>query len=87
MTRQHDPEDQTPQDFGHGEQTSGPPSRKVPKGHPKGLWVLFIIEMWERFAYYGMRALLVLYLIEKRVSAGRRTMRVSSTDGTPGWST
>ena len=31
--------------------------------HPAGLWVLFITEMWERFSYYGMRALLVLYLI------------------------
>ncbi len=31
-------------------------------GHPRGLWWLFTIEMWERFAYYGMRALLVLYL-------------------------
>ncbi len=31
--------------------------------HPSGLWVLFITEMWERFSYYGMRALLVLYLI------------------------
>ena len=31
--------------------------------HPQGLWVLFIAEMWERFSYYGMRALLVLYLI------------------------
>ena len=30
---------------------------------PQGLWVLFITEMWERFSYYGMRALLVLYLI------------------------
>ena len=33
--------------------------------HPKGLWVLFVTEMWERFSYYGMRALLVLYLISK----------------------
>lgn len=32
-------------------------------GHPAGLWVLFTTEMWERFCYYGMRALLVLYLI------------------------
>lgn len=31
-------------------------------GHPKGLFVLFFTEMWERFSYYGMRALLVLYL-------------------------
>ncbi|MFW6093927.1 MAG: peptide MFS transporter [Pseudomonadota bacterium] len=30
---------------------------------PRGLWVLFLTEMWERFSYYGMRALLVLYLI------------------------
>ena len=30
--------------------------------HPRGLWVLFITEMWERFSYYGMRALLVLFL-------------------------
>lgn len=30
---------------------------------PKGLWALFITEMWERFSYYGMRGLLVLYLI------------------------
>jgi POT family proton-dependent oligopeptide transporter len=32
-------------------------------GHPPGLFVLFLVEMWERFSYYGMRALLVLYLI------------------------
>ena len=30
--------------------------------HPKGLYILFFAEMWERFSYYGMRALLVLYL-------------------------
>ncbi|WP_225412120.1 peptide MFS transporter [Stigmatella hybrida] len=35
----------------------------APKGHPKGLYVLFATEMWERFSYYGMRALLVLYLL------------------------
>jgi len=33
------------------------------KGHPKGLYVLFATEAWERFSYYGMRALLVLYLV------------------------
>lgn len=31
-------------------------------GHPRGLFVLFFAEMWERFSYYGMRALLILYL-------------------------
>ncbi len=32
-------------------------------GHPRGLGLLFMAEMWERFSYYGMRALLVLYLV------------------------
>ncbi len=31
-------------------------------GHPRGLFLLFLVEMWERFSYYGMRGLLVLYL-------------------------
>ena len=34
------------------------------KGHPKGLFYLFFAEMWERFSFYGMRALLTLYLIK-----------------------
>jgi len=34
----------------------------VQKGHPKGLYLLFMTEMWERFSYYGMRAVLVLYM-------------------------
>ena len=37
-------------------------SNNLPR-HPKGLQVLFFTEMWERFSYYGMRALLVLYLV------------------------
>lgn len=32
-------------------------------GHPRGLFLLFATEMWERFSYYGMRALLVLYVV------------------------
>ena len=32
-------------------------------GHPRGLSTLFFTEMWERFSYYGMRALLVLYMV------------------------
>ena len=31
-------------------------------GHPKGLYILFFTEMWERFSYYGMRAILILFL-------------------------
>ena len=34
-------------------------------GHPKGLYLLFFVEMWERFSFYGMRALIVLYMIQE----------------------
>ena len=33
-------------------------------GHPKGLAYLFFAELWERFSFYGMRALLTLYMVE-----------------------
>ena len=34
------------------------------QNHPKGLYLLFFVEMWERFSFYGMRALIVLYMIQ-----------------------
>lgn len=51
--------------------STSPPPTKPPVvtpggelwGHPKGLFLLFMVEMWERFSYYGMRGLLVLYLV------------------------
>ncbi|MGR3763603.1 peptide MFS transporter [Rossellomorea sp. NS-SX7] len=44
----------------------------LPQGrkHPKGLYLLFFTELWERYSYYGMRALLVLYLTTAFVSGG-----------------
>ncbi|MFN3668927.1 MAG: peptide MFS transporter [Brevundimonas sp.] len=45
-----------------GALTAGP--RKTFLGHPRGLVVLFFTEMWERFSFYGMRAMLTLYLIQ-----------------------
>ncbi|TMO64219.1 peptide MFS transporter [Pseudoalteromonas aurantia] len=39
-------------------------------GHPKGLFLLFGTEMWERFGYYGMRAILVLYLVAMTKDGG-----------------
>ena len=39
-------------------------------GHPSGLFVLFFTEMWERFSYYGMRALLVLFLTSSLMDEG-----------------
>ncbi len=46
------------------------PSEKTWFGHPRGLTVLFGTEMWERFSYYGMRALLVLYLTKYLLLTG-----------------
>ena len=65
-------------------------------GHPRGLFLLFLVEMWERFSYYGMRGLLVLYLVQSAApapdatgfvnpaAAGRAATRACSTVGTPG---
>jgi POT family proton-dependent oligopeptide transporter len=39
-------------------------------GHPRGLATLFFTEMWERFSYYGMRALLVLFMVEQIEAGG-----------------
>src|SRR5471032_1744611 len=45
-------------------ESKGPPSQDQRFfGHPRGLATLFFTEMWERFTYYGMRALLVLFLV------------------------
>jgi POT family proton-dependent oligopeptide transporter len=46
-------------------------------GHPTGLYVLFFTEMWERFSYYGMRAILLLFLIDN-VRGG---MGLNETEG------
>jgi dipeptide/tripeptide permease len=44
--------------------TSPAPEQRTFLGHPLGLYVLFFTEMWERFSYYGMRSLLVLYMLD-----------------------
>ncbi len=49
-------------------------------GHPKGLYVLFATEMWERFSYYGMRALLVLYLTAQIINGGFELDRTSALE-------
>jgi proton-dependent oligopeptide transporter, POT family len=50
-------------------------------GHPVGLFVLFFTEMWERFSYYGMRALLVLYMTRHLLVDPQRAGRVFGYDG------
>ncbi|MGN2391678.1 peptide MFS transporter [Pelomicrobium sp. G1] len=46
------------------------PSGAAPARHPPGLALLFVTEMWERFSYYGMRAILVLFLIAAPEAGG-----------------
>ena len=50
------------------------------KTHPKGLYTLFSTEMWERFSYYGMRALLTLYLTAKLADDGFGLNRAESLE-------
>jgi len=40
-------------------------------GHPRGLWYLAFTEAWERFSYYGMQSLLVLYMVNYLLKPGR----------------
>jgi len=53
-------------------------------GHPRGLTTLFFTEMWERFSYYGMRAILVLYMVAPAAQGGLGfdTKRAASVYGT-----
>ncbi|MEJ9211419.1 peptide MFS transporter [Bacillus smithii] len=53
------------------------PEPKKKSKHPPGLYLLFMTEMWERFSYYGMRAILVLYLTAS-VAAGGLGMKEQS---------
>ena len=48
-------------------------------GHPRGLGLLFVTEMWERFSYYGMRALLVLYLVNSQHWTAERAANLYGT--------
>ena len=48
-------------------------------GHPLGLFILFFTEMWERFSYYGMRVLFVLYLTAEFAQGGLGWSRESAT--------
>ena len=45
-------------------EVQGTSAEKTFLGHPRGLFILFLTEMWERFSYYGMRGLLILYLTQ-----------------------
>ncbi len=48
-------------------------------GHPVGLFVLFFTEMWERFSYYGMRAILILFLMAQISKGGWGWTRTEAT--------
>ncbi len=58
--------------------TDAAPTREV-LGHPRGLVTLFFTEMWERFSYYGMRALLVLFMTDQVVNGGMNLTDAKAT--------
>jgi POT family proton-dependent oligopeptide transporter len=67
-----------------------PPSPRAPAvaiddrgffGHPRGLATLFFTEMWERFSYYGMRALLILFMTDAVTGLGMTTERAGAIYG------
>ena len=51
-------------------------------GHPRGLSTLFFTEMWERFSYYGMRALLILFMTAAPAASCARTSSMTTSTGT-----
>jgi hypothetical protein len=55
------------------------------RGHPRGLIICFLAEMWERFSYYGMRGLLIFYLTQHFLFDSKT--RAATTAPTPRWST
>ncbi len=60
------------------------PAEGMMLGHPKGLFVLFFTEMWERFSYYGMRSLLVLYMADHlflRPDVGQKVLGFTAIKG------
>ena len=63
---------------------SSVPDRGEFLGHPKGLFLLFGTELWERFSYYAMRAILVLYLVDKVTSDGGFAIFCRSEGGREG---
>ncbi|MCT2593648.1 oligopeptide:H+ symporter [Streptomyces sp. N2-109] len=58
---------------------AGDPGTAAFFGHPRGLATLFMTEMWERFSFYGMRALLVLYLTAQVADGGLAMKAVTAT--------
>ena len=53
--------------------TTIPADEKTILGHPRGLVILFFTEMWERFSYYGMRGLLIIYLTQHFLFSDERS--------------
>jgi len=64
------------------------PRGRTIMGHPPGLFILFFTEMWERFSYYGMRSLLVLYMVNHlflRPDVGQKVLGFAAIKGGLEW--
>ena len=56
-------------------------------GHPRGFATLFFTEMWERFSYYGMRALLILFMTARAARGDQTVVSIVSKGGDSFWQT
>jgi POT family proton-dependent oligopeptide transporter len=59
--------------------TANQAAQKEVLGHPRGLATLFFTEMWERFSYYGMRAILILFMVDQMQNGGLQIDDVTAT--------
>lgn len=59
--------------------TAGPAAGRSILGHPRGLATLFFTEMWERLSYYGMRAILILFMVDQLGNGGLQIDDVTAT--------
>lgn len=59
--------------------TAGQAADRELLGHPRGLATLFFTEMWERLSYYGMRAILILFMVDQIASGGLQIDDVTAT--------
>jgi POT family proton-dependent oligopeptide transporter len=59
--------------------TAGPAMDRAFFGHPRGLATLFFTEMWERLSYYGMRAILILFMVDQMQNGGLQIDDITAT--------
>lgn len=77
----HDTDGAGVREDGASADTGGSPAESTLLGHPKGLFILFFTELWERFSFYSMRGILTLYTVGIVLAEMKRTAGESAAEG------